>query len=113
MEDGRILRIARKFSMIFEWLNAKEATEFGVMLADHFDQKVREIASASVKKQEAKRQKLVAEVLARARQYKATTKMNAFKKAKLGNAFRWRLSDLGHDAELIELMTKDVMLALQ
>ena len=99
--------------MVLGWLNAKEAEAFGNSLAEFFDEKFRANTKAKDQKIAAKQQKLVSEVLTKAQQYKAAHKLNAYQKAKLGNAFKWKLRDLGHDSELIDLMTKDLMFALR
>lgn len=99
--------------MIFSWFDAKGEAEFGTGLAESYDKKFREIERAADKKKEEKRLKLVANVLSDARQYAKTHKLNVYKKAQLGNAFKWKLKDLGHDEKLVDLLTKDVLLALQ
>lgn len=98
--------------MILGWFNAREAEEFGNSLAEFFDEKFRANEKARDPKFGAKQQKLVAEVLSRAQQFKAKHKLNAYQKAKLGNTFKWKLRDLGHNTELIDVVTKDLMIAL-
>lgn len=99
--------------MITEWFDATEAEAFGNMLAEFYDEKFRETEKAADHKQLGKQQKLVAQVLLRAQQFKATHKLNPYKKAKLGNAFKWKLRGLGHHVELVDQMAKDLMLALR
>ncbi len=99
--------------MITGWFDASEAEAFGNMLAEFYGEKFRETEKAAAHKKIGKQQKLVAQVLLKAQQFKATHKLNPYKKAKLGNAFKWKLRDLGHHAELIDQMTKDLMLALR
>jgi hypothetical protein len=52
-------------------------------------------------------------VLEKAKQFRLSNKLNIYKKAKLGNAFRWTLTDLGYDSTLIDELTKELMLALR
>lgn len=99
--------------MILRWFDAKEAEEFGNSIAEFYDKRFREIEKTSDNKRLDKQQKLVAQVILKAREFKAAHQLNAYKKAQLGNAFKWKLRDLGHDKELIDLMTKDLMFALQ
>lgn len=99
--------------MVLGWFNAKEAEAFGNGLAVMFDEKFHANARAKQEKVAAKQEKLVAEVMSQARQYKIAHKLNAYQKAKLGNAFKWKLRDLGHDARLVDLMTKDLLLAMR
>lgn len=99
--------------MISGWFDAKEAEAFGNMLAEFYDEKFRETEKAAGHQKLGKQQKLVAQVLLKAQQFKLNRKLNPYKKAKLGNAFKWKLRELGHHAELIDQMTKDLMLALR
>lgn len=98
---------------MLNWFDAAEAVAFGNTLADSYDAGWRELDGKAAHKQEDRRRKLVAHVLEQARQFGATHRLNFYKKAKLGNAFRWRLADLGHDKEVIEVMTKDILLAMR
>jgi hypothetical protein len=99
--------------MVLGWFNAKDAEEFGNTLAVFFDEKFRANEKAKDHKIVVKQQKLIADILSKAQQFKTRNKLNAYQKAKLGNAFKWKLRDLGHDSALIDLMTKDLMVALK
>lgn len=99
--------------MILSWFDAKAAVDFGHSLADFYDKQSRLNAKASNQKIAEKQQKLVAQILLKARQFNAAHKLNAYQKAKLGNAFKWKLHDLDHDAELVDVITKDLMIALR
>ena len=99
--------------MVLGWFNTKEAEEFGNTLASFFDEKCRANMKANDHKVLAKQQKLVAEVMSKAQHFKATHKLNTYQKAKLGNAFKWKLRDLGHETQLIDLMVKDLMFSLR
>lgn len=98
--------------MLFSWFDAREEYEFGTRLAEFCDQKFREIAKAADSKQEEKRRKLIAQTLQQVSQFAASRRLNIYKKAKLGNAFKWKLADLGHDKELVDTLTKEVLLVL-
>jgi hypothetical protein len=52
-------------------------------------------------------------VLTKVQQFKAMHKLNAYQKAQLGSAFKWKLRDLGHDSQLVDSMTKDLMIAMR
>lgn len=99
--------------MILSWFDAKAAVDFGHSLADFYDKQSRLNAKASNQKIADKQQKLVAQLLLKARQFNAAHKLNAYQKAKLGNAFKWKLHDLDHDTELVDVLTKDLMIALR
>lgn len=99
---------------MFAWFDSSEAERFGSELAEFYDGVVRAAGGkADGRKHVGRQQKLIAQVLVRAQQFKMSHKLNLYKKAKLGNAFNWKLRDLGHDADLVELLTKDVLLALR
>lgn len=101
--------------MALSWFDAREAEAFGNALAEFYNQEFRahnKTGSHPNRKME-KQQKLVSQVFQQARQFRQAHKLNFYKKAKLGNAFKWKLRDLGHDGELIDQMTKDLMLVLR
>lgn len=99
--------------MISGWLDAREAEAFGNELAEFYDARFRANEKVTNQKQREKQQKLIAQCLQKARQYKASHKLNFYKKAKLGNAFKWKLRDMGHDVQVSDLLTKEVLLALR
>lgn len=98
---------------MFSWFDSSEAERFGSELAEFYDEKVRAAGKTDERKNAVRQQKLIAQMLLKAQQFKALHRLNFYKKAKLGNAFNWRLRDMGHDAELAELLTKDILLALR
>lgn len=91
--------------MIFDWFKAREVTEFGVKLADFLAER---IPNKSPKKAPDALAKLFAQIEV----FKQSHKLNMYKKAKLGNAFKWRLIDHGYTDEFIEEMTKELLLHL-
>jgi hypothetical protein len=52
-------------------------------------------------------------MLMKVQQFRAMHKLNAYQKAQFGNAFKWKLRDLGHDSQLVDSMTKDLMIAMR
>ena len=98
--------------MLFSWFDAKEATDFGVALADTLVSKFPATEENRKKKTIAKQMHVIQVVLAKAQQFRLGAKLNFYKKAKLGNAFRWRLTDLGYDKDFVDELTKEVLLAL-
>lgn len=97
---------------MLKWFDAKEEEAFGVRLAEFCDQKFRELEKAADRKQEDKRRKLIAQALQQVQQFNNGRKLNIYKKAQLGNVFKWKLADLGYEKEFIDAMTKEVLLAL-
>lgn len=87
---------------MFDWLDARAATEFGHSLADFLAER---IPSKSPKKAPEALEKLFAKI----DHFKAVNKLNLYKKAKLGNAFKWKLIDYGYTDDFIDEMTKEVL----
>lgn len=91
--------------MIFDWFDAHAASEFGSSLADF-------LADRIPTKSPKKAPEALAKLFAQIEHFKQTNKLNMYKKAKLGNAFKWKLIDHGYTDEFIEEMTKEVLLRL-
>ena len=49
---------------------------------------------------------------ARAVRYHQQSKLNVYKKAKLGNVFRWKLTEIGYSKDFVEKATKEVVTRL-
>jgi len=49
---------------------------------------------------------------ARAVRYHEQHKLGVYKKAKLGNVFRWKLTELGYSKEFVERVTKELVTRL-
>lgn len=45
----------------------------------------------------------------RARQFNAENKLGMFKKAKLGNTFKWELKEMGYDEKFVEMATEGLI----
>jgi hypothetical protein len=109
--------------MLKNWFDAKEAQEFGKSLAEKFsvaypaiDQK-KESASGNKEGLRAKVQEKQKKVLGRltleVNQFAKSHRLNVYKKAKLGNAFKWVLIEKGYEAQFVDELTKEVILALK
>lgn len=95
------------------WLNAKEATEFGAHLADFFIRRVPLVDSKNAQKTSmANKRAVLNEMFRQIEKFKTEHAMNFYKKAKLGNAFKWALLDAGYDSEIVDDLTKEVLLQL-
>jgi tetratricopeptide (TPR) repeat protein len=92
--------------MIFNWLDASKAVEFGIALADQL---------APRAGGETKPQTLVGalgEILARADHGLRATDLNFYKKAKLANSFKWRLIENGVARATADELTQSLVLNL-
>ena len=99
--------------MIFNWFDAREANDFGATLAELLIQRTPEDGKVGkrmvTKKHEAMLHQLSQHVIT----FKATHKLNMYKKAQLGNKFKWTLKDKGYDTEYIDQLTNWLMFQLQ
>lgn len=98
--------------MIFSWFDASEAKAFGDSLARFF------VAGAPNEKHygdkafELKVQKVLKQMADQIARFKQQHKLNMYKKAQLGNAFRWGLIDAGIDTKYTEQLTQWLVLQL-
>lgn len=100
--------------MLINWFDASEAEEFGKNLAEAYsannlilEKKRKKISTVN------KRAKLLGKLTSLVNQFGQTHRLNVYKKAKLGNAFKWALLDKGFDAKFVDILTKEVILALK
>ncbi len=98
--------------VLLRWFDAGQASAFGEELARYCDSELRSIATASPGKREDRRRKLLARVLQRARDFAAAHPLNTYKKARLSNRLKWTLRDLGHEDDFVDLLVREVLLAL-
>lgn len=99
--------------MILQWFDAREAAAVGVALADHFQPKPTSSASGRKKAGAAKDwREEVPRLRQRITREAAVLKLNLFKRAKLLNSFKWRLSELGFDQKSVEELTQVVLMQL-
>lgn len=96
--------------MLFDWFDGKEAVLIGVKLADDLSQALAKENNKYSKKDMLSRAKVIQKTFSQFNQFKQKTKLNFYKKSKLINEFRWRLAEIGHDKEFVEMMTKELVL---
>ncbi len=94
---------------MLKWLDAKAEQEFGQTLAKFYIDRVPFESPFSTKKFATKTQEVLKKVELQVHQFKAGRSMNFYKKAKLGNAFKWALRDAGYDTEYIDGLTEWLM----
>ena len=99
--------------MMFDWITAAEEVSFGEDLALAYDKGFKDLESVSEHKLDTRHRKLVINILNNAKQYKMTHHLNFYSKSKLLNAIKWRLKDLGHESERVDLLLKEIILAIE
>lgn len=98
--------------MIFSWFDAKEAMEFGVSLAKFFMERLPLDTGDRKHKSMGRKQEVLDKMFKQAVRFRLEHKLNIYKKAQLGNGFKWTLKDAGYDPEFVDQLTKTLMLKL-
>ena len=97
--------------MLLNWFNAKEEKIFGAALARFFMERTPAADSQKNKKFIAKKQEeLMGKLSQQLTNYKLQHKLNFYKKAQVGNAFKWTLKDAGYDPTYVDELTSWLML---
>jgi hypothetical protein len=91
----------------------KELEEFATVLAVDLGRRFPPASEARTDPGAKYQLKVILEGLgARAVRYHTEKKLNLYKKAKLGNVFKWKLKDLGYSDAFAERATKEVITRL-
>ncbi|CAN5416465.1 hypothetical protein BH11PSE11_BH11PSE11_00830 [soil metagenome] len=98
--------------MIFSWFDAKEAKEFGELLAQMLIERTPVDEAVSKRTVTKKHEAMLHQLTQQITQFKLEHKLNFYKKAKLGNSFKWTLREKGYDVEYVDQMTTMLMLKL-
>jgi hypothetical protein len=96
--------------MLFDWFNTKEAVLIGIKLADNLSKELAKINNKNSKKDVVSRAKVVQKVFSQFDGFEGKVKLNFYKRSKLINEFRWRLVEIGHDKEFIDVMVEELVL---
>ena len=98
---------------LFGLQSTRELEEFAVSLADDLGRRFPPASEARTDPGARHQIKVILEGLgARAVRYHREHKLGVYKKAKLGNAFKWKLKEIGYSAEFCERATKEVITRL-
>jgi hypothetical protein len=95
--------------MVLSWFDAREANRFGESLAGYFAERLAADSRLADKKFAAKAQQVLASMGRQVDEFKRANKLNVYKKAQLGNAFRWKLRDAGYDTAYVDELTEWLM----
>ncbi|MES2040912.1 MAG: hypothetical protein V4495_24105 [Pseudomonadota bacterium] len=95
---------------MFSWFNSKEEKAFGLQLAEFV---IKEMPVEIVKKKQdkgvLKRQKVMQQLAVKVLEFKRDHRLNVYKKAQLGNSFKWRLLEENYDADVAKELTTIVV----
>jgi hypothetical protein len=98
---------------ILKFLDTSEIEEFATALANDLGRRFPPASESRKDPAAANQLKVILEGLgARAQRFRAQHKLGVYKKAKLGNTFRWKLKDLGYSDAFCENATRQLVLQL-
>lgn len=95
--------------MVINWFDAKEAEEFGKSLAQFIIERIPLAKDKTKSKALTKQLEAVDKLYLQIDQFKVKHKLNFYKKAKLGSAFKFQLINAGYEIEFINRLTKGLM----
>ena len=99
--------------MIFDWFDARAARECGAGLAQAFVARVPTGVEVGERKFESRAKAAITQLQRDAAEFARGHKLNAYKKAALGNAFKWGLKDAGYPNAYADKLTDLLLLQLQ
>ena len=98
---------------LFGLVNTKELEAFATLLAEDFGRRFPPASEARTDPGAVHQVKVITDGLAaRAVRYHQEHRLGVYRKAKLANVFRWKLSDLGYSKAFVERITKEVVTRL-
>jgi len=97
--------------MIFDIFRTKKVDDFAMTLAHELAKRFPpEMENEIEKKVTPKRiSKILEDVFVKATDFKNKNKLGMYKKARLGNTFKWELQDLGYSEKFVELATEGLI----
>ncbi len=96
--------------MPFGWFNAREAKEFGIELARFYMERVPLDAPPGKPKRAEKRAEVLDKMALQIARFRQSRRLNFYKRAQFGNAFRWALVDAGYDTADADEVTNFLLL---
>ncbi len=98
---------------MFNWMDASEAKAFGKSLALFFLDGLPPSAQYGDKAFAQKADKVLHQMDGQALQFRQTHRLNVYKKAQLGNVFKWTLRDAGVNSDYADQVTTRLLLLLK
>jgi hypothetical protein len=98
---------------IFSFLNTRELEAFAAELAEDLGRRFPPASEGRTDPGAKHQIKVILDGLAaRAVRYHSQHKLGIYKKAKLANVFKWKLSELGYSGQFVERATKELVTRL-
>ena len=98
--------------MLLSWFDAREASKFGTTLAEMLIERTPAEGKHGKRMVAKKHEAMLHQLEQHVTRFGTEHKLNAYKKAQLGNRFKWALRDKGYDAEYVDQLTHWLMLKL-
>lgn len=98
---------------MFSFLDASSAKEFGGGLARFYMDRMPLNVAMKDKQFAAKSVKLLEQMELQVKAYRQKNKLNFYKVAQMGNAFKWALKDAGYDDAYIDKLTQWLVVAVK
>ena len=94
--------------MLLSWFDATASKEFGTALAKFYIERIPVTTNPNEndKKFASKTKSTLDKMSQRVGEFKASNRLNTYKKAQLGNAFKWSLREAGYDKAYIDRLTQ-------
>lgn len=91
---------------MFSWFDASEAQKFGIDLAEFFMERIPPEPTTRKEKSLGKKKEILEKIFMKLKMYTTKNKLNFYQKAKLFNAFKWKLLDAKYDPIFVDDLTK-------
>lgn len=104
------IKFSRRSGMVLNWFDASEAKAFGTSLAHFYIERIPFDMVVGKSQSITKGQEVMSKIFQQMERFKLEHKLNIYKKAQLGNAFKWTLKDAGYDPVFADQLTKELML---
>lgn len=103
----------KDLAMILSWLDAKEAKDFGAMMARFYIDRMPVNTGLNEKQFAIKSQQVLEKMNHHVIDFRRKKKLNVYKIAQMGNAFKWVLRDAGYDERYIDKITEWLVAKIQ
>lgn len=98
---------------VFSFFDASSAKEFGAGLARFYMDRMPLNIAVKDRQFAAKSVKLLEQMELQVKAYRQKEKLNFYKVAQIGNAFKWALKDAGYDDAYIDNLTQWLVVAVK
>lgn len=92
--------------MLFSWFDARDAKDFGSSMARFYMERMPPNVGLNEKQFATKSQQVLEKMNHQVIGFKQKNKLNIYKTAQMGNAFKWALKDAGYDNGYIDKLTE-------